>query len=715
VINSDTRNHVITAGECVLPSRTTGAQRPWNSGFLFTRTPHRLDIPEAETTEFTVSDFQTTPERQEGDGGGDLTEFNVAILVMNTNNQGQHIANVLGGQGLVIDAPKDQSIRTFELRTDSETTAIYTCQGRSYGAGPADPSGIELFTACYTRNVKPGYLGGPWLASYRPSAGLGYLRSITTGILRNDKLKPPSIGDAYGPSFGKPVADLFNRMRGRGANDLWIPIGGKNDQRRTGIQVANLDPVRDANVAINFLDDDAVRKTIYTTIKGGASYTAIDQAPEGSHTVHVTRTEATDTRIAAAGNHISSSGSGSPDGSTSSSNGFSTGSRQVLLPLLMADNFGMNTRFTIQNTEWRDVSVTIAFQAPREGPVLPPPAPIENVVIKARSARTWLQHANPSAPTAKVFSAVINATGDVAATVLEESGDGQLEYQGLPASALRTDLILPLIQANNYGGYTGVQVQNPSSTDDAVVKLVYGANQATADAKADPPCGSGPAWRPNDFAFAVPKLASLSVLQHPGDSSPSTLFDEQFVQDGRPCRYIGSARVVPTLGATPIAAVVNQVAPVGQSAYEGSGHDMGTDRVDLPLIQGNNPTSQTGTSLTGIQIFNSGPREAKVTIEYGANVAENLGRTPCPKPADRPEETIPPDGALNLLYGTHDEAEPWSKTCAYVGSAVVKGELGDELLVTVNQVMNNGVKDGVSTYNGLNFETLPPRFVNEGP
>jgi len=196
----------------------------------------------------------------------------------------------------------------------------------------------------------------------------------------------------------------------------------------------------------------------------------------------------------------------------------------------------------------------------------------------------------------------------------------------------------------------------------------------------------------------VPAGAPVTLLQRaPAPLRPwdpgQPAEDPQFAG----CRYAGAATIT---AQTPIVAVVNQTGPAGASAYEALDRASTSNQVQVPLVQAGNPHS-----ASGIQIQNLDPGPVSVTLTYSPNAATRSPEDPgpddrCPAPPARPLQ-LPGDGSATVLLGGHPTAEPWSKTCRYVGSVTITGPGGTHLAALANQVSGDpAMTDQLATTTG---------------
>jgi hypothetical protein len=247
------------------------------------------------------------------------------------------------------------------------------------------------------------------------------------------------------------------------------------------------------------------------------------------------------------------------------------------VPLVAANhtttgNFNDKDMFTgiqVFNAGTRDTSVDITFGTNTLAtPDACPTSGLQTrtVQLAANASSTLLQRGpeDPQFATCRyVGSAKVSITpgwpaSDLVGVDSQASATGQAVIELVGLQNYRSTVTAPLIQGNNYGIFSGMQVQNVSDQD-RKIDLRYSAS--TAEAKdGQAACGPGaPALEQKykDLLASVAANSSETVLQN-DLRSPAT---------GEICRYIGSATIE---GSAPVAAIVNQVVPDGAdrlSAY----------------------------------------------------------------------------------------------------------------------------------------------------
>jgi hypothetical protein len=234
-------------------------------------------------------------------------------------------------------------------------------------------------------------------------------------------------------------------------------------------------------------------------------------------------------------------------------NGFTGGSADIRAPLIMQANAGFYTGLQVQNaSDTVSTTVTIDYAADTSGTgtVLPDDtcdldAGASCTVLQSGTDR-YIGGATVTSSNGAPLVAIVNQ-------VLPGTPAFGTAYQAFSASDATANINVPLIMGNNATYYTGVQVQNVSTTDGCQVTIAYGPN------------GVG-TFAPQDEVFTLDAGASQTVIQNgapPGNGS--TVNDWTETTPGEK-RYVGSALV--TAGCS-VVAIVNEFSPafVGDQFY----------------------------------------------------------------------------------------------------------------------------------------------------
>ena len=336
----------------------------------------------------------------------------------------------------------------------------------------------------------------------------------------------------------------------------------------TGFQVANLsgDP---AEITIQYVNQDGtVNATVSDTVPANDSTTyfpiGADAGFNGSVVI------SSDQPVAAIANVL---GDGFAFGDSYSS--FTQGADTMNLPLIMKGNFGFNTWFNVQNASAPNgdsVAVTITYAGTTCE---------ETATIAAGAAATFNQATNACLPNGYVGAATISATGgEVVAAVIQAGPTTLFAYNGFTDGS--SDPVMPLVQGNNFGYFTGIQVQNTGSeATDVTVSYVAGASGDN--------CTQG---------ATIPAGASATFVDC-SDMDVST--------------FVGGASVAANTANQPLVAIVNQLnIPQGKgAAYNAFDPAMATSNVNFPLIMRDN-----FGFFTGFNIYNAGMASADVTCTF---------------------------------------------------------------------------------------------------
>lgn len=454
----------------------------------------------------------------------------------------------------------------------------------------------------------------------------------------------------------------------------------------SGFQVLNMGST-DANITIVYYNQDgteAGRQQDVIAKEGSKTYLgATMQAPAGFQGSVVISSDQPVIAITNLLNSITA-----PQLADSYS-GFNGGATTVNLPLIQRGNGNINSWITVQNAGSSDASVTVTYSPGSTGN-----AATDTATIKPGAARTFYQKNKTELGNRFIGSAKITTNGQpVVAIVNQETDDGKslYTYGGLTTNG-STTVAAPLVVADNFGSFTGIQILNTGSNA-TKAKVTYGTNTVT-----DP--GSAARVCPNPAAkeYDIPAGKSVTVIQS-GLGEASEGFDSQFAN----CRYIGSATI--TADQT-LAVIVNQASATSSagSSYAGVDPSATGQTVSAPLINANNYGI-----YTGIQVQNTGTSSTTVTVTYGPNTATAVGQGNTS--ADSVCGTLTPTSftldagkSYTLIQGGNGPADlgfdQKFNRCIYIGSAVISASSGGKITAIVNQLSpSNG--DGLLTYSAF--------------
>jgi len=153
--------------------------------------------------------------------------------------------------------------------------------------------------------------------------------------------------------------------------------------------------------------------------------------------------------------------------------GVSAGATDVYIPLVMDENYGYNTYFSVQNTGSADVDVTISYSDGLSA----------SITDLAPSAAEIIDNQSEAHPSGK-FSAILEADGPIAVAVVEwgdgvEYGDELFAYNGFPSDQGTEFPVIPMVNQNNWGFWTSIPVQNLGTIDTTVTLTYYPTKEGT--------------------------------------------------------------------------------------------------------------------------------------------------------------------------------------------------------------------------------------------
>jgi hypothetical protein len=354
-----------------------------------------------------------------------------------------------------------------------------------------------------------------------------------------------------------------------------------------------------------------------------------------------------DVQIASISNILGNSGE-----AAAAYDGSSEGSLTVLIPLLMKDNSGYNTWFNVQNAGSADAAVSVAYS---DGEVA-------TATVAPGAAATFDQSTETHA--VSVFSAVVTSDQQVAVTVIEENTDVMFAYSGFIATSVYP--VLPLINANNSGYITGINVQNAGSTDTDVT-ITY------------TPSSDGALCTETQTVLAG-QSATFALYAFAGVSLPGMTTDCAAGE-----KFIGSAKVTGNTATEDLTAVVNQLKPgVNGEAYGAFNADAATGSVVLPLIMNAN-----SGYWTSISIINVGATTTTVTCIFTPYGIVDL---------PTPTAILDPNEGVSFLQAAADEFG----TTKYIGSATCDAP-GGQIVAVVNELGPSASDDQLLVYEGFNL------------
>jgi hypothetical protein len=326
--------------------------------------------------------------------------------------------------------------------------------------------------------------------------------------------------------------------------------------------------------------------------------------------------------------------------------GMQAGANNLQIPLLMKGNFGFNTWFKVQNVGSAATNITVNYTDGTS-------ASANNVAPGA--AATFDQATENH--TLAVFAATVASSGQpLVASVIEESASSMFAYNGFTGGS--TNPVMPLINANNFGFITGVQIQNSGGSASNVTVTYTSTGGAT--------CTETQTIAANSSATFALGVFTNGVAA--GTTTNCTLGGT----------FVGSARVTGNSANMPLNVIVNQLngSTGAGEAYSGFDPNALTNKVVMPLIM-----DQNFGYITGFNLVNAGGASTTVNCTFsGSAVTVNA--------------TLAAGAVLN-------DVQDGKLGAGYVGSATCTGGAGAKLAAVVNE-LGSGGGDQFLVYEAIN-------------
>ncbi|MFN8491996.1 MAG: hypothetical protein U0350_30625 [Caldilineaceae bacterium] len=433
-----------------------------------------------------------------------------------------------------------------------------------------------------------------------------------------------------------------------GANSASTYAQGAFTAYTSGVQVANLEAA-DAQITLSAYNPDGSKNgtdlSDTVSANGSKTYFPISNVSNGfSGSIVVSSSK----KIAAISNILSSNFSAG-----ASYVGRDAGNTTVRLPLLNKGNSGFNTWFSVQNAGTADAAITVKYS---DG------SPDQTATIKPGAAKVFYQ-AQENHPV-KTFAGTVTSSQPLVAAVIQESTSVMFAYTGFTGPG-STNPVFPLINANNAGYVTGLQIQN-AGTAATDVTVTYtpsgtGANPCTETQTIQPSAS-------NTFAF----LAFSTAANPTGVTSSCT----------KGAKFVGSAKVTGNSANQPLVGIGNQLLP-GRNGEAYGSFDPTNDannKVVMPLIMDRN-----GGYFTGFSVQNVGSTAATVSCTFSGGVSYSI-----------PATTLQPGQALADLQGNKIANK-------YVGAATCTAtDAAAKIVGVVNELGPSGTADQLLVYEAVN-------------
>jgi hypothetical protein len=439
---------------------------------------------------------------------------------------------------------------------------------------------------------------------------------------------------------------------------------------QSGFQIRNLSATT-ATVAIDFYQSDGTMVlTLSDTVAGNTtnSYFPLTDSvlpgtgepPNGFQGAIVI---SSDQPVASISNLVGNGSTGSPI-SYASYSAFSAGSPDVYLPLLMKGNYGYNTFLSVQNTGSAATNVTVTYS---DGTT--------NSITNLKPGAAIKLDQSLETHSAAVFSAHLTSSGStpIVAVVIEVGPTTLFAYGGFGGGS--ANLIMPLVNENNYGYFTGIQIQNlgAAATDVTVSYTAGGGMPGTACQETR--------------TVAAGKSVTFAQNVFTPSTDPTTLISEN-CNAGE--TFVGSGMVTANTGGAPLVAVVNQLFSAGNkgAAYDAFAPSQGQQKVVFPLIMDRNYGYFTSWSIANVGSTPITSTDLVCTVTGKDKVGTTVTKTFSPSANLAPGA----NWTLNHVNQLGD---------GFVGGATCLGPTGAQLVGTVNQLLASGSIDSFLVYEGI--------------
>jgi len=329
-----------------------------------------------------------------------------------------------------------------------------------------------------------------------------------------------------------------------------------------------------------------------------------------------------------------------------------SGSETVYLPLLTDNLGGFTTWYVIQNVGSSEAIVNVSYSdgVMRNG-----------IRIAAGESQVFYQGTKSDGTEEEdhvdgsKFAATITSDQPIVAFVIQESDRVMFAYNGFTGGT--TDPIFPLVNQNNNGYRTGLQLQNIGDQ----------ATEVTLE------------YMPSKFG----NVCEETITIEPSNSATYALRTFQ----GRPSpgisncrqeRFVGSARVTRNSNSQPLVGIGNQLVPgVSGEAYGTLDASDVTNKVLMPLIM-----DRRGDFNTGFSIQHAGGPASQVDCTFSDadyTISQNLAV----------------DGSF-----TTGQRNQISEGYAGAGICTAAGA-STKIIAVVNQVRTSSDKDLFLVYEGI--------------
>lgn len=355
--------------------------------------------------------------------------------------------------------------------------------------------------------------------------------------------------------------------------------------------------------------------------------------------------------------------------------GVSTGAGRVFLPLLMKNNYGFNTYFSIQNTSGLPVDVEITYS---DGVVVP-------AITGLQPGAAVLIDNLLEAGHVRKFAGTVEATGDIAIAVVEwadgKYGKQLFAYNGFTQAQGTPDPVIPMVNQNNYGYWTSIPIQNLGSQD-TVVTLQYTPTKAgTACTETlTIPQGGWAEFGQNAHVFLPKTPGSNCVMGQ---------------------RFVGVATVISNSTNQPLIGLMNQSTTIHQTwdkagALMSMNRDLGSGKIVFPEAYQYFGAYNWWSSITIINVSGGTIPAGDLTCRGIGNV----GSTPVDNTWSNPNQLADGEGWIT------DMERNWGPMpVGFIGSVTCVSATNANILGTLNNLGHTAPvsMDSFTMYEGINI------------
>jgi hypothetical protein len=361
-----------------------------------------------------------------------------------------------------------------------------------------------------------------------------------------------------------------------------------------------------------------------------------------------------------------------------STNGFAEGSPVVQLPLLMRNNGGYTTWFSVQNAGMADAIVEVEFFpgsiAGKKWQWVNPADSSNQVAIAPGAAYYFDQADMPEIGTGAtgrfIGSAVVTSVNGepLVASAIQVGPFGLYAYDGFGSSGSQS-VLAPLFIYHHVGIQSSIQVQNVG-TMTTTVTMSYAPGAYGNACTETHTIAAGASEVFGFLSFYGPTAYSDCYTQNPGT------------------RFIGSAYVSTNSSSQPLLGVVNQMngTTTKSGSYNAFAPEEATSCVAAPIVMDSN-----SNYWTSLNIMNVGAAATTVTVEYSMYQGH--------QPAND-VLVLSPNEMGDILHANKLGVTPGAR---YIGSALACGTPGSKIVGVVNQINTVAAGDTLFVYNGFNI------------